>query len=233
MEFHNKKEICRKIKNNLQHPPNTKHCTLIKNHKAKKKFKIFFYQICYLKSVKWWFLSELNHSGRHSVLVLLFVVCVRKGHQSKLRMKHAACCLWNSSSTAVLLILKLAVWVVRVTDQTCTEEIGGQTKWRQNENIEARGGSVNMMCCILLPRCHFHHFPWVSEAATLRCVKLHKPDPTIPGMDLNYIFHYTLAHIFQMSHLSFNACFLLKISVPKPKFEIAQMTSLGAFSQEL
>lgn len=69
--------------------------------------------------------------------------------QKKLRFSSfkqqssSTCCQWSSSNTAALLVLKLAVWVVRVTNQTCTQRRGRQRKWREmkTQKLTVRQGA--------------------------------------------------------------------------------------------
>lgn len=106
MTLENKINLHRcKFKNKLQHLSNTKHRTVIKDHKL--KLSIFI-----------WKVRTDDSAGQHSSVCHWWVLCMSLG-KSKLKLRSSStCCLWNSSSTAASFVLKLAVWVVRVAAQT-------------------------------------------------------------------------------------------------------------------
>lgn len=112
--FRGERTLWEFLKNKLEHLIKLQHYIPIKNQKAKKlllsliRFVIVWKNCDSLVIFVWmgsFCCSIVNH--------------VRSGHHSKLQLKSSSsCCRWNSSSAAALLVLKLAVWVVRVTDQT-------------------------------------------------------------------------------------------------------------------
>lgn len=157
IKFQKTKELCRSFKTSFNIWQHT-NCIHIRNQKA-KEILIFFlsglvlFEKCDMAIFVWKGSSCCTEA------------CVRSGHHSELKWTGSSThCLWNSSSTAALLVLKLAVWVVRVTHQTCTEERGRQRKWRENENTETHGGPW----CAVFFCLDFLLFPWITEVGVSR-----------------------------------------------------------------